>query len=44
MEQCYQEMEEIAEIEEEQFLHNLQSYMKKRKFCQTCKENILCAY
>jgi len=34
----------LTEIEESTYILNLQNHLKKRKFCSTCKENILCAY
>ncbi|KAL4475546.1 hypothetical protein ABPG72_009235 [Tetrahymena utriculariae] len=36
--------EEAIEIDESLFLSNLDKYLKKRKFCGTCKENILGEY
>jgi len=34
----------LTEIEESTYMLNLQNHLKRRKFCSTCKENILCAY
>lgn len=41
---CMNERGEQCVIEESTFLFNLSNYLKKKRFCPTCKENIQFSY